>query len=321
MDRWVLALLDPPYRLGKVGEMMKRFFRPLKTLACKMPGLGLLVEKLDIGWRYKIERALIKQTHRTANAHPSILHFTANKAASQHVVHVLSLCGRSLGLTPAKFHEYAFHSSFPTLARLSPEEIKRYYYLFKPTGYVYTAFNGMIEGIPDLERYKTVLMLRDPRDALVSSYYSYAYSHALPPRSSPRHANFVKTRQRLQAMTLDEYVRGRCLAECQLYERYHVLLMKKYPSSVYFTKYEEMTADYARWLRGLLDHTELNVSKTLFDRLVQENERARPMSEDINKHRRRGRPGEYREKLSQETIAYMNDCMQGVLEAFGYKGD
>lgn len=297
---------------------MKRFLRPLKNAACKTPGLGLLIERMLIWQRYRTERSLLNAAHHTTNIHPSILHFTINKAASQHVLQVLSLCGASLGMTTARFHEYAFHTDFPLLAHLPAAEFQKYAHVFKPAGYIYSAFNGVIAGIPDMNKYKIVLMLRDPRDALVSSYFSYAFSHEPPARCSPGYENFMQVRDKLRKMTLDEYVRHRCEPETLVYRRYHAQLLQQYPGAVYYTKYEDMTEDYPRWLQSLLEHLELKISTALFDRLLLDNERARPASENIHKHRRRGQPGEHREKLSAATVAYMNDAMRDILPAFGY---
>jgi len=300
---------------------MKRFVYSLKSLAKKLPGVGRLLERMEIAQRYKIERMLINNTHHTSNTHPSILHFTVNKAASQHVLQVLSLCGGKAGMSVAQFHAYSFETGIiPMLGLLPQEKLKKYHYLFKPTGYVYSAFNRMLEGLPDFDRYKVILMIRDPRDVLVSAYFSYAYSHSAPLKSNPQYFNFIKMREKLQNMTVDEYARSSCESVRRTYEQYDLLLMKKFPSLVYFTKYEEMTADYPRWLRGLLDYTELNISSALFDDLVRQNEQSRPVSENVYKHRRRGRPGEHREKLSKETIAYLDANLRGVLAAFCYNG-
>ncbi len=123
---------------------------------------------------------LIKGTHKNNSSHPSILHFSLNKVATQYVKSILRRCAVENGMVTVGIHDYAFNSDFPYLDLLSAEEMEEYRYLFKPAGCLYSVFGGMIDGIPDLEKYKVVFVARDPRDLLVSNYYSMAHSHSAP---------------------------------------------------------------------------------------------------------------------------------------------
>ena len=51
-------------------------------------------------------------------------------------------------------------------------------------------------GSPICPDYKVVLMARDPRDILVSAYYSIAYSHPEPTSTGSKHADFMEMRRR-----------------------------------------------------------------------------------------------------------------------------
>ena len=130
--------------------------------------------------KFRVEKALLAGRHRTYSRRRSILHFSFNKAATQTVKKLLIECARQNKLTPVLLHDYAFQHSMPFLDHLDCEGMKKYAHLFRSKGYAYTVFGGMIEGIPSLEEFKVVLVVRDPRDILVSDYYSIAYSHAIP---------------------------------------------------------------------------------------------------------------------------------------------
>ena len=63
-------------------------------------------------------------------------------------------------------------------------------------------------GIANFEKYRVVLMIRDPRDVLVSRYYSLGYSHTPPSKHSDKYGDFLKERKRIRQITVDEYVVG-----------------------------------------------------------------------------------------------------------------
>ena len=74
------------------------------------------------------------------------------------------------------------------------------------TGYLYSVFGGMIEGIPSLEKYKVILVTRDPRDILVSDYYSIAYSHSVPSKTGNKYDKFMSKRNKAREYTIDDFV-------------------------------------------------------------------------------------------------------------------
>ena len=159
--------------------------------------------------RFPVELSLIAGRHVNHNTHRSIVHFSLNKAATQYTKSILWRCAVQNGMVPVGIHDYAWGSDFPYLDRLSAAEMQRYQHIFKPSGYLYSVFGGMVEGIPNLDRYKVVLMVRDPRDLLVSSYYSLAYSHPVPLKTSGKHDDFMAARSTARRVSVDEHVLGR----------------------------------------------------------------------------------------------------------------
>jgi hypothetical protein len=277
-----------------------------------------LVRKIRLQQRFKTELQLIKGTHKNPNKHPSIIHFSFHKAATQYVRSVLTRCAVENGMVPVGIHAYAFSTDFPRLHFLTAEEMKKHQHIFKPLGYLYSAFGGgMVEGIADLSLYKIVFVTRDPRDIVVSHYYSMAYSHPAPDKMGNKYERFIKNRTFARASTIDEWVLWK---SDKLYEtcvRYQKLLLEKYPNT-YRTTYEHMVCDFSSWLRGLLNYCELSISADSFESLLQENIRIRPREENIYRHLRKSQPGDYRNKLKPETIDSLNEKFASVLEMFGY---
>jgi hypothetical protein len=278
------------------------------------------LREVDLKRKFSVELDLIKGQHQNYNKHPSIIHFSLNKAATQYAGTILEQCAVENEMVPVSIHGYAFHTNFPYLDHLTAEEMDKYQHIFKPNGYLYSAFGGMIESISELEKYKIVLMIRDFRDLLVSEYYSITYSHVAPYKMGNKYKLFVEKRRRARELAIDEYVVFESNRIYHTVQRYKTLLIDKYPN-VYITRYEDMLDDFLGWLSNLLLYCELYISEELVTTLIQRNERIKPKDENIRRHVRRGKCGEYKEKLSQKTIEYLNDKFSSMLLAFGYKLD
>ena len=273
------------------------------------------VFNLLTNWEYQIERDLIAGCHQTVNTHRSIIHFSMNKAATQYVKSILSRCARENGIIHARIHDYAFDSNFPYLDSLSWQEMERYRHIFQPKGYLYSVFGGMIANISNLEDYHIVLMVRDPRDILTSSYYSIGYSHQLP-EGENKITSFMEKRNLAQTATIDEYVLAEKESVLQTYQRYLDLLV--YKANVHVTKYEEMIGDFSTWLDNLLEYCNLKITPQLKQKLIDEAKNSRPTKEKISKHRRQVIPGNYKNKLKTKTIEQLNAYFADVLAEFAY---
>jgi Sulfotransferase domain len=298
--------------------MLTEIKRHSKTVLRRVPFVQSYLKERDRRKRFSATLELINGTHRNTNTHPSIIHFSVNKAATQYTKTILRRCAAENGMVPLQLHEYAASTDFPYLDYLSATAMQKYNHIFKPHGYLYSVFGGMIEGIPELERYRLILMMRDPRDVLVSEYYSIAYSHKVPDPRGDKYEHFMNRRKTAQSMTIDEFVLWDSDRIYSTLQRYKTLLIDSYPHT-YVTTYEKMTADFQDWLNGLLDNCQLAIPDHLRRSLMEESDRLRPKEENIHKHRRKGKAQDYKEKLKTETIDQLNAKFAFFLEAFGYR--
>lgn len=276
-----------------------------------------ILRNFALSRQYPTEIALIKGSHKNSNNHPSIIHFSVNKAATQYVKGIIQQCSSATGLANVGIHDYAFKSDFPYLNKLCAEEMQKYQHIFKPKGYTYSVFGGMIDGLQALENYLVVLMVRDPRDVLVSEYYSVAYSHVEPTYGTPKYDTFREQRIFAQSVSVDDYVISQCEACLEVYSRYKTLLLDKHPK-LYITKYEEMVSDFEEWLSSLINYCQFDVSNELYQEIVSANDRLRPRAENVKKHIRKGKAGDYKEKLKTETIGFIESKLSSILASFGY---
>ncbi len=265
--------------------------------------------------RFSNELKLIAGKHINNNPHPSIIHFSLNKAATQYTKKILRECVIENGLVPVHINEYAFYTKFPYLTGLSTDEMVNFSHIFKPNGYFYSAFGGFVPGIPEMDKYKVILMVRDPRDILVSWYYSIAFSHSIPPITSNRHEEYIRKRKKAQEITIDEHVIFESDRVFNILNRYQIELLDLYPH-VYLTSYEKMTSNFEAWLKGILNACELDINSQTFLKFVEDNKRLQPKEENIYKHIRKGKPGDYLDKLQPETIEYLNNKFSPIFEIY-----
>ena len=180
-----------------------------------------------------------------------------------------------------------------------------------------------------------VLHLRDPRDVLVSMFYSYCYMHAgeieahTGYRKKVAEAGIDKFVLDMVGAGFDDYrgdygigsrykeyvgnVRDR-------YERYLVELCDR-PNTIVLS-YEEMVLAFPSWLGKLLVAFSLTNPDETF--AVVEARHANSVSageeEDIWAHKRKVTPGDHREKLQAGTIRRLDEIFAPILHRLGYSG-
>lgn len=244
--------------------------------------------------------------------HPSIHFYTVHKAASS------LFGGRILGAIPGRRH-------IDDEARIYRGRL-RMPLRFEESGYVYGPIRISREPTTRLDaRYQQIVsrsdfvrdrrlvcLIRDPRDILVSSYYSFGFSHGLSP--DPEFARHQREhRDWAQSKTVDEYCLQRAPAMNEIFQRLGELLETAGDATL--LRYEDMIDDWESFAPKLSRCLELDehALQILY-------RRSRPRKrENLQRHRRSGRPGGFREKLSPDTVAELDRILGDVLDRFGYQ--
>jgi hypothetical protein len=229
---------------------------------------------------------------------------------------LLFRCGRECGVTPVALHDLAFECDLPWFTSLTPEEERQYLRAFKPEGYVYSVFGGVVRNIQQFDRYRVLLTVRDPRDILVSQFYSIRYSHA-PPGGGDRKSEFQRLREIALSQDIDTYVLEHAEKLRATFLDYIDCLFPL-PDNVRVLRYEDMVESFEVWLDALLSHCELGITSTLRSELIEESALTKRRKEDPSKHLRKGKAGDHAEKLSPRTIAALDRMFCDILKAFGY---
>lgn len=281
----------------------------------KVPGLGDAYRRDQFRRRWDTELRVLDGEDLSESTHPSILHVSLNRSATQWVKSVLHRCAVPEGLAHVRWNEMAFNSGYPYLDKL--EDVGKYDQIFHPKGYLYSAFGGYPKGIPHIEQYKVVLAIRDPRDILVSRYFSKKISHPTPPEESDKREKFLEDRAYAQEASIDDFVMDKSDDLLDRYECYINKLLEEHPD-VHVARYEDMVADVEEWLNDLLEYIEISPSEDARMEIVEEAHSIQSGAEDPSAHNRKGETGDHAEKLRSSTIKQLNDKFRHVLNRFNY---
>ena len=162
-----------------------------------------------------------------------------------------------------------------------------------------------------------IFMIRDLRDALVSEYFSNAFSHPIPDESSVGNKvteMMLKQRSLALGEGLDQAVIRRARPMSKTVLRFAPILELQGTTVL---KYE----DYVFNKRALVDKIVESFSWTIRDDLARQLASfvdVHPEKEDPRAFVRRVAPGDYREKLRPETIKRINKTLRSAMELFGY---
>ncbi len=186
-----------------------------------------------------------------------------------------------------------------------------------------------------LDTASIILHLRDPRDVLVSMFYSYCYMHE---GEIERHTGYRKAvaEAGIDGFVLDmvgepfygyrgDYGIGSRYKKhvgnvLDRYQRYLEELLDR-PNTI-VVSYEEMVLAFPSWLEKIVsgfdlpdpDETRAVVTARHANSVAAEGE------EDVWSHKRKVTPGDHREKLQAETIRQLDKIFASVLERLGYFG-
>ena len=158
-----------------------------------------------------------------------------------------------------------------------------------------------------------ILHLRDPRDVLVSLYFSEAYSH-----------NVFKgvfdlsqsDRAEIISRGIGQYVLEHADTFNRKYTEYQQLLSE--PDAI-FVKYEDLVLNFPFWLQQVAKGFAID-NPNFIQRMIKKYKgEFEVKKENKHAHKRKIVPGDYKEKLTPETISKLNDIFSDNLKKYHYE--
>jgi hypothetical protein len=174
---------------------------------------------------------------------------------------------------------------------------------------------------------RPIIHVRDPRDCLVSLYYSLLFSHPVPGGAAATF--FLQRRESLQAMTIDGFVRKCLLAErldtreigwgYRRFLRFSRALKAKRPETI-LSKYEDMVTEFPDWLVAIVGQLGIEIDYDIIIDLVERTNFLVNLRVEENhlQHKRQITPGDHRRKLCLETQEILTEFYAEELTCLGY---
>ncbi|HEY4775836.1 MAG TPA: sulfotransferase domain-containing protein [Xanthobacteraceae bacterium] len=165
---------------------------------------------------------------------------------------------------------------------------------------------------------KKVLLVRDPRDALVSEYFSNAYSHSVPSEkiavAGGARQNILQQRQAALSTDIDSYVSQRAELMRATLVDYEPLLDDV---NTKLFRYEDIIFNKGEMIEQIADHFGWSCKHKQVEAILGWVD-VIPKVENPQQFIRKVTPGDHREKLSAMTLRHLDQVLRDVLATFGY---
>jgi hypothetical protein len=165
-----------------------------------------------------------------------------------------------------------------------------------------------------------VLIVRDPRDALVSEFYSNAYSHPIPQgTATSRDVARMMTalRQQASADGIDAYVLERSSSIVRTIMEYAAVMQMP---TTKVLRYEDVVFDKRQLIGNIVTHFGWVVPEASVQNILSWAD-VRPAAEDPQAFIRQVTPGDHRRKLQRTTIARLGQLLWPAMNLLGYPID
>jgi len=269
-----------------------------------------------IKWNLLLKLAVQKKQKK------SIIFFTQHKSASTFVARILETIGsQNIGLK---------HVNYPNLVsdvgcyfdfgeRFQSENDWFYQNsnsMFKKMGHIYGPHRVPFF-IPEIALFKKIIFLRDPRDSLISRYYSFGFSHGVP-KDSVGGGFFLEERNKIHNETIDSYCKRMALLWSKPLLKNYKKILESSLEEPLFIKYEDYIKNPRAIINKIFEYCELSDMNKLTEKLSN---KANPVQNQINPqaHQRSGQSGQYKYELKQETLLEINQILRDELDFFGWR--
>jgi hypothetical protein len=247
-----------------------------------------------------------------AKEFPTAFALSIRKSGSSIFNNIVTAIARASGRTVVDIPATAFENNIPYPLWNDPSNLPGLVW----RGNIYVGFRDAPTAIFNdrvFQQATKLLLVRDPRDILVSEFFSNAYSHSLPKKDS--NASVVaKERKAALQSDIETYVLGRIEALNDTIRRYQPLLNDE---RLTVLRYEDVIFEKASWMSQIADAFELDLTERLIKDILGWAD-VRPETENPTNFIRRVTPGDYLEKLSSEVVARLEDGLDNVWWNLGY---
>lgn len=284
----------------KLKGLVRRYLPGVMPLALRFSSRFLTMKE---------ERAYFLKGERASTASkPSLILLSQPRAGTQVCEHVFAKLYHLTGGLSINVGKFFFHYNASAGGKVSSVEWVREN--TEEEGYFFGHLGpfATLEGLPDANY---ILMTRDPRDVLVSHYFSVKEAHVINSKKMKEKV------EKVQNMSLSDYCHYEPIL--QDLERYleQAEMVRKSNLSHLYLRYEDMmyapeeSLKKVAQLIGVKDADVITIAKENFQ-IVEE-------SEDLLSHRRSGKWGQFLEKLTVEDQEFLWERFGDKISTLGYQ--
>lgn len=189
-------------------------------------------------------------------------------------------------------------------------------FLYRKYGEIYGPMRTPFEFI-NRSKLNNIFFLRDPRDIIISNYYSTAYSHSIPSHNYTKKL-LLQKRTKTKKMDINDYfleqIESWVIGQ---YEMYKFFKENSELTSVH--KYEDLKENPNQTFLRITKSMNIDISEELMNNLISSFEE--PFKKKLNKklHIRNGKSRQFEHELNRDTIIKGNEKLRGLLDYWEFK--
>jgi hypothetical protein len=183
--------------------------------------------------------------------------------------------------------------------------------------YVCTGFRE-VSSLDRIDRYWSapkLLLLRDPRDIVVSLYFS-VLNHPVPVEDGPVKKDILGARKNAIQLGISDFVLTGIADDILCNMRAFLRQAAEIPNFKIW-RYEDVIFKKTQWISEIAEQLEVNLPSSFLDELLQQFD-VFPSTEDPTAFIRRVVPGDYLNRLNSKALAYIETVYRDVLDRLAY---
>jgi hypothetical protein len=231
-----------------------------------------------------------------------------HKSGSSLMYSMMKAALQSAGVPVIDLPLATFSKGLPGNQLMNPRE------LIMDRGYCYCGYRNFPNYLRkfDITKNKKILLVRDPRDMLVSFYFSMAYSHNIPITGVLR-GDMLNWRSEAKNADVDVY----CLDKAAKFKGEFAGYRHLMGSEIRVIKYEDVIFRKLEWLSDMLSYLSISIDPENLKAIAAKHD-IRPNAERPDRHVRQVVPGNFRKHLRPETIEKLNAEFSAEMQEYGY---
>jgi hypothetical protein len=239
-----------------------------------------------------------------------VLAFSHHKAGSTMLTGILKALSAAAGVTFVTIPGELFHRGIDL--RAVDLEVD-----YGDKGYCFAGYRFFPESpMPLIASAPTVLLVRDPRDAVVSLYYSARDSHVVPDAEGAVRERLLARRENARRTPIDQWAIENHGAVVEAMTGFVAQGFHVRPNVAIY-RYEDIIFEKRAWIDDMLAWYGWEVPDAVVAEVVRTFD-VIPRKADPGKHIRQVHPGNHRAELKPATVERLNAGFEHLLRIFGY---